>query len=239
MTKGIIVIAKNLPPWWDGIVLPRMADYAVRCEAKLDIIVPSEWRGMMTRQVTGEHVARYDRSLVLDADLVISREAPDIFDAHEPGKVWMANDAEPGDPDCMRQWPLIVALQAIRGSINWTKGYGNSGVILCDRDHSGAWTHWLDLPANTCPDQANLNYMFRIGKFPMGVLGREWNSFGLNTQRMPIEWEDGNGKHIDWPGYNELHRVEGICHGAHIFHAAGFAEPDRTAAIEKANELLP
>lgn len=255
--KAIITIASNLPEWWQAYARPRMADYAARCGAELVVIEPEVWEGMKSRQITAEYVAKYDRSLVLDADLLVSREAPNIFEQFPAGAVYMASDSEPSDPDAMRQWQLIVALQAICDSIGWTKGYHNTGVVLCDRKDSGLWSNWFDLPAHTCPDQANLNWKVRARRHPFNpdlgtnlvTIGREWNAFGLNSPDITNVVELRNVvtdelKRLERPhpsevGYNHLSRVEDICHNAHIFHAAGFAEPERTEAMKLADQILP
>jgi hypothetical protein len=237
--RAIITIASNLPDWWYQCVKPRFTHYANKCGAELVVISPPVWNGMMTRQITADYVMKYDRSLVLDADTVISRDAPSIFDVHPAGKVYMASDSEPGDPDADRQHWLMVHLQAICGPIGWTKGYGNAGVILCDWNHSDLWREWVDLPSGYCPDQANLNYRLRR-KRPeaVGLLGREWNSFGLNT---PLtEAERNEYESCERPiVYNASERIPDICQGAHIAHAAGFVHAHRDYAIRLMDIILP
>jgi hypothetical protein len=230
--RAIITIAKNLPAWFGECVLPRMEHYAEKCGAELVVIEPPEWDGLWTLQCTAKYVQQHDRSLVIDADVVISREAPSIFDAYSSGKVYMANDAEPGDVDCYRQHGIITNMQAILGPLGWVSGYGNAGVILCGWNHRSLWEWWTDLPPFYLVDQANINYRLRhlYPRDEIGVLGREWNSFGLNTPFSRVQ---------EPMGYNELWRVPDICKDAWIAHAAGFVGEDRDAAIRRMNELMP
>lgn len=227
MTKAIIVLAKDLPVWWEQCSLPRMRQYANICEAELVVHTPEKWQGMMTRMETADLVARYDRSLVLDADAVISREAPSIFNAFSDGFAWATSDSAPNDPKAERQFPIIVALQAICGSLGWSEGYANTGVVLCDREHARLWKEWVPLPKDMCPDQANLNYRIRKTARCFTPLPRQWNSFGLNS----VGWDGG------WP--NALEHIPAICRGAYIAHAAGFAEPERSIAIRRMDVILP
>ncbi len=63
----------------------------------------------------GEVCVSHDRTAFIDADCVISREAPSIFTEHERGHVWMAPDAPPGDDDCLCRFHDMMVLQAICG----------------------------------------------------------------------------------------------------------------------------
>jgi len=225
MTRSIIVVAKNLPSWWADVSRPRMEEYANKCGAELVVIEPERWDGMLTRQIVADHVCKFDRSLVLDADVVISREAPDIFEAHQTGFAWATSDSAQDDPKAYRQFQLIVSLQAVLGACGWTEGYANTGVVLCDREHAKLWTNWTPLPPGLCPDQANLNYRIRRTGRGFAPLGREWNAFGLNSV------QDGG-----WP--NRLELVPDICQGAHISHAAGFSEPGRGVVIRRMDVML-
>lgn len=234
MTKAVICLAKDLPSWWGECAKPRMEEYAKCCGAEFVLIEPEKWCGMMTRQMTGDYVDKYDRSLVLDADVIISREAPSIFDAYPASGFYMASDSEPDDPDAMRQFQLMILSQAVNGAIGWVKGYGNCGVILCNREHAPLWYNWTDYPKSTCPDQLNLNHRLRrCFGVNQPVLPREWNSFGLNTRFTMDSYTATNGD------YNHIYRVPEICRDAHIVHAAGFAEPQRSDAIRLMNQIVP
>lgn len=228
MTHALITIAKDLPPWYAEIVQPRMIDYAKRIGAEFVEIVPPKWEGMMTRQMTANYVMRYDRALVLDADVVISREAPDIFALHPSGAVWMASDSEPNDPLAVRQEHIRTILQSALGPVGWFDGYGNSGVVLCDREHHVLWRNWPQIPARFCADQCAINYKLRASRWAHAILGREWNSFGLNNPFRPCGAD-----------YNTLERVPEICQGAHIAHAAGFAGDERDNAIREMDRRIP
>ena len=243
--NAIIVIAKDLPDWWTDIAHPRMVLYAQKCAARLVVITPDKWEGQLTRQITAEHVAQYDRSLVLDADVVISREAPSIFDVHGHGFAWAAQDCAPEDPKAYRQFHIITMLQAIMGPLKWTEGYANTGVVLCDREHANLWRNWTPLPPGTCPDQANLNYKIRQTHHGFAPMARAWNAFGLNSPDAPgteipfVMTNEGRVPMDLMEPYNALWRIPAICSGAYIAHAAGFSGPERCEAIQKMNKLLP
>ncbi len=244
--RAVITMASGLPAWFDEIVLPRMMDYAKRCDAELVILSP-EWKGMLTRQCTRPEVRKHGRSLVLDADVIISRNAPNIFEAHPEGLVYMASDSEVEDPDAIRQFPLMVAAQAVCGPIGWCRDYGNSGVILCDWKHSTLWDGWCQFPDNTCIDQINLNYRLRqqFGLKGCGVLDRKWNAFGLNTpfgygghNYEMVEFSKRTGMPLEYH-FNNPARVPEICHDAYIAHAAGFQGEGRDSGIRDMDKLMP
>lgn len=222
MSNAIAVCASNLPPWWSEISEPRIAEYARRCGAQFRVVTPEHWRGVVSRGVCIRPVVHeFERTLVIDADVVISREAPNIFDSFpKTGNVRMALDAKPGDEIGWNRIDDIVAIQAMCGGVRWTKRYYNAGVVLCDRMHTLVWDHWVDFVPEMWPDQANINY-FAHKYYRVEALPREWNSFGMNNGFLT----------------NPPDALIKIAHGSHIAHAAGFA--DRDSAIRKLDELMP
>lgn len=225
MNKAIIVYASGLPSWWTEISRPRIQQYAERIGATF-MEVASEWKGVVGR---GEAIdAEMEKLpwdagvLVLDADVIVSREAPDIFELLEAGCFHMALDSQAHDTQSKNRLGDIVALQAINGPIGWTMHYGNAGVVLHQAYMRVGWQGWREYIREMWSDQAGLNYRLRSvfeGKFR--ILPREWNSFGLNNgfeAGVPVD-------------------AEKICKGAYIAHAAGL-EP-RAEAMMIFDSLMP
>lgn len=221
--NAIIVCASNLPSWWEEICLPRIAAYADICDAHLRVVVPKEWRGVVSRgEAIAPEVKHHDRSLVLDADVVISRSAPNIFKTYDrTGDVRMAFDARPGDEICWNRVDDIVAVQAMMGGLmgRWTHGYHNAGVVLCDQMHDLMWRHWAEFIPEMWPDQANVNYFARK-YYSIEPLPREWNSFGMSNGFLN----------------NEPEAIPAMAN-SFIAHAAGMR--DRNLALRELDRLMP
>lgn len=221
--NAIVTCASSMPEWFDRIVLPRMKDYAARCHAELHVVTPTMWRGVISRgEMIAPVVREHDRTLVLDADIVISREAPNIFDAFPAGRIYAIRDSLPSDEHCLNRIADVVALQAIWGSCEgrWTDGYYNAGVVLCDRRHDLIWSGWRDCLPQMWPDQANLNYQAHKFYGRIEPISAAWNGFAMAC------------------GY--LHPQSGALLAmsqCHIAHVAGFE--DRESAIVHLDRVMP
>lgn len=74
---------------------------------------------------------RYDRVLFLDTDIIVNRNAPDIFQFVPPEKFGAYLVSEHSD----RHDSSVVAIQQHLGALDWEREYFNSGVMLVGRQH--------------------------------------------------------------------------------------------------------
>lgn len=230
---AIVTIASNLPKWGD-ITIPRMRHYAERIGATLSIVEPESYSGFMDRSlIFMDALEKHGRCAFIDADCVIARNAPDIFETHREGCVWMVQDAPEGMDGSVCRYQDMIFVQAVRSGIGWVKGYGNMGVVVCDKMHIFAFQNWIDVPG-THHDQAQFNYMVEWLRLDRGWMNPAWNKTGLVSGRP-----------------NKLEFAKEIANGAFIAHAAGFnqfhaqgetkedGERRRLKAIEIFDSILP
>jgi hypothetical protein len=223
MPNTIVTVTHNLPAWSE-ITLGRMQEYQARFGCGLVALCPKKYSGFMDRAALfKDALNQFGRCAFIDADCVISREAPDIFAAHPEGSVWMVSDSPASDEknECPQRFQDMMLVQAVQGAIGWIHGYGNMGVVLCDAAHAEAFDNWLDVPG-THHDQAQFNYHARKLGYPMNFMDRKWNSMGI-------------GKGLT----NQIGTCRKIAEGAFIAHAAGFRAADRKYAIETFDRVLP
>lgn len=203
---AIVTLAHNLPAWSD-ITIGRMREYADRIGAEFVLLQPDNYNGFMDRAALFRNAAMlYGRVALIDADCVVSRESPDIFAMHEPGRVWMVQDAPAGQDGALYRWQDMLFVQAVRGGCNWISGYGNMGVVVCDSMHAQAFDDWIDVPG-THHDQAQFNYLVQRLGYGRGWMDPRWNRMGI-TAGHP----------------NRLEFCKDIATGAFIAHAAGFTQ---------------
>ncbi len=223
MTKSIITYASNLPDWWPNISRPRIVEYANRIGAKFHEVT-GEWKGVVSR---GEVIAAklkeitHGQAMILDADVIVSRECPDFTTVRPWAAVHMALDSPPGDEWSVNRLADIVALQAMNRGVRWHRHYGNAGVVIQPVGYHEIWRNWRDYAPEMWPDQANLNYMIRALGTDPEILPRAWNSFGLNN------------------GFDIGQSIDplAVCKDAYIVHAAGIT--DRGSALDIFNQLVP
>jgi lipopolysaccharide biosynthesis glycosyltransferase len=127
-----------------------------------------------------KYCKEYDRILYIDSDCVVSRDSPNMFEIFEEGYVYAALDSYDGDQNCFHRANEMISSQSFFGSINWTNGYYNSGVILIDRIHHYIFKYKQDVFLNFS-DQTWFNYFLRKYGFKHRPLPRTFNSFCMNN----------------------------------------------------------
>lgn len=131
-----------------------------------------------------ELLKKYDRVLYLDADIVITPKAPNIFDI-VPTNCFGAFDENCGG--IMDRNPMVEPLLHI--CPEWPKNdYGyrffNAGVMVVSKEHLFAlenflnppnepalWTHW--------PDQTYLNYLVSVANLPFHNITSNFNRMSM------------------------------------------------------------
>ncbi len=226
MTRAIICYASypDTEQWW-VLARRRMEDYAERCHATFVHLESDRYGSVIDRgEIIADAVEQYERSLVIDADVIISRCAPDIFrefPSDTPKTIRMSLDSLPGDFESLNRIQELVALQAFFGPLGWTSGYHNAGVILCSGYHHHVFRDWKPLVSAIWVDQSNINYRARMFG-TVENLPYCWNRFSLNS-----------GHEQNTP--DALEAI--LLTGPYIAHAAGHL--DRQAAMAYLDRRMP
>jgi len=91
---------------------------------------------------------QYDRILHLDADIIINKDIPDLFDVVPIERI--ASVYEDKGSRVFDRLRCIGSIQAKYGSLSWTYGYINTGVFLVSKCHKSIfqkirneyWEEW-------------------------------------------------------------------------------------------------
>ncbi|TWU66442.1 hypothetical protein [Crateriforma conspicua] len=119
----------------------RMEEYAEQCDADFVLLSGDqcpEWP-IGNKFRVAQVADRYDRTLFIDVDVWIRRDAPNLFQRYEPGKVWMHDDTP--YLDCvtwLRNEMAAVALSQQAKKPRPLKCW-NTGVVLVDRSDAVIW----------------------------------------------------------------------------------------------------
>lgn len=117
--------------------------YADKCNADFIVLEDKTQGWPLYEKFRIKSVAEsYDRTLFIDADCLIRKSCPDLFDLVPRGHVGMHNDT-PHNLNCdwlRRTWSDIMHSQGIIQQIKQPVQTLNSGVVLCDKEHAYIWT---------------------------------------------------------------------------------------------------
>lgn len=225
--------------FFDKAVLPRFKYISEKWD--VDLVVETEMSEFITKNKINawvqkslnikKNLKKYKRILYIDNDCVVSRQTPNVFEMFPKDCVYAVLDGPEGDSNCFFRCEEMYQLQAYFGTINWTYGYYNAGVILVDSDH-----HYIfkdNLKCNTpYGDQGLFNYFLRKYGFCHKNLGRAFNSMSINVVRPEYPISDKG-----------LYPPEDIARGIYIAHAAGvgvaYGLREKDAYIHKLNLLMP
>ena len=141
-SKRLVVTIATGATHWALLALTRrtMQDYAERCDADfLELTnVTQDWP-LYEKYRLRTIAERYSQTLFLDADCLVRRTCPDLFQRF-PSGVAMRDDAPHWNADWMRtRWPEVMSSQGIARSLHEPIRAWNTGVVLCDRDHAFLW----------------------------------------------------------------------------------------------------
>jgi lipopolysaccharide biosynthesis glycosyltransferase len=225
--KKIIVTSAwgEQPVFFKKVTLPRFEYIAEKWNVEFKILEEKKESSLFNKLLIKNLCKNYDRVLFLDFDCVMSRDTPNMFDAFEEGYVYAALDSSIGDEDCFHRKQEMIEMQAYFGSISWTRGYYNSGVILMDKIHHYIWNDFQNCGVKFT-DQTWFNYFLRKNGFQHRPLPREYNSFGLNS----IYETKSKFEFVNLP--------ENIAKHAYITHAAGVNQIEKENYIFKLNLLM-
>ncbi len=194
MQKNIIIVVSIDRPNILNLSLPRMIDYASRCNADLHLIdtLPEGCphpKFAMYSECGHPKYDMYDRMLVLDDDIIIKSSAPDIFKVYSNKDKFYAMDESIIPPDSKGNKIDIEyfnnGIEDIVGEyVNWKSYHMNGGVQLSSRQHRVIY----QLPEYDVLDRNNrwyrtkivknqpyFNYQLIKHKIDVGFLDFEWN----------------------------------------------------------------
>lgn len=165
------------------VTAPLMESYARRVNADFRALTDEtqSW-GMLEKFRVGAFAKHYERTLFIDSDVIISGKAPDIFEEHAPGKVWMRNDRWDLESHVEAQtWPPRQNVESaeIHGytlTVNDVGDVFNSGVVLTDQRHAPLWyPPEKAMGPGWCDEQALVTLRARALGFQIGELAQVWN----------------------------------------------------------------
>ncbi len=173
---------------------PLFEEYARRCDADFVFLTnpTQQWWGLEKFRVQ-QFAAAYERTLYLDADVILRDSTPDLFEFVPRGHIAMHDDWPhlPSHDWLFEERRSILQSQHIPMSDAATTW--NTGVVLCDREHANLWVPPTEpfLPTH-CAEQFWVEHNAR--QFPLFELPTE-----LNTQY----W---------MPRFSELHPTAKVIH---------------------------
>ncbi len=173
------------------MTLPIMREYAAFCNADLKILSgpPPVWtddqkphyRILKNYQL----LDIYDRILCLDADMLINKNCPNIFDIVPEDKIGSIYE-DVGSRAQDRRFK-IKSLQQQWGDVGWKSGYTNAGTFLFSKQHKNIF-----LPHNgkffLGWGSADLHLSYNIHKYGFDVheLHYRWNHMTMFSE----QWND-------------------------------------------------
>lgn len=214
MKRQIVTVSCQLPEWFEKHSLPRMEESSKRWDANLVVIKPEKPIGLLAKMSLVDAVQNADRTLFVDSDVLISRECVNPFETFPQGHFYACADAPHGDQLHWGRANEMILSQAMLGSVRWTQGYFNTGVMVCDRQHAGAWANFVYAPF-AFPEQTFTNYRARMLGYSIRFLSWEWNAMEINT---PKDKKQSDG---------------------FMPHAAGIYGDARAKWIEEMDKVLP
>ncbi len=130
----------------------------------------------------------YDRVLILDRDILITPNAPNIFECYPDMDTFYAFD-ENMPNDMMNRNPIV---EGIKAGIDWPKNsrgkfkYFNSGVVIISKNFKDFISGFRDLPETPqmrkFPEQTSMNFMVFKKGIQCESLNYRWNrmTFGVS-----------------------------------------------------------
>jgi hypothetical protein len=149
-------------------------------------------------------VEQYERTLFLDADIIVSPDAPSPFEEFPPGSVYAHDDLPllfaKGHGNAWLE-PEAKEVVESQGEIHETfRRYWNSGFWLVDREHAEMFRPPTQpYKSHHCAEQHWVNHVLGQLGYPVVEIGRKWN------------WQ--------WWIDPDMQHTEGV----HILHFAGMA----------------
>ena len=165
-----------------------LVNYAEKCEAEFIILEDApeglhpHWRILQLYDLFEE----YDRILMLDSDVLILKNCPNLFALVSPDMI--GSIYEDVGSRLEKRRSVIYDIQQQRGNVGWESGSPNTGCFICSKEHreifnvdrNNLWPHFLGA------DDVELGYHihrlgFKIWELPfrfnhMTMFSEPWNN---------------------------------------------------------------
>lgn len=212
MKKAVVTMC--IGDKWDtlkNLTFPTISDYAKRIGADFIVIdqaiIHPQEVGFEKFQMF-KILSYYDRIIYLDADLIVTKKCPDLFDIVPEDEIgafiesdyWMYSE----DVDHRQR---MVEVQKVLGNIGWNKDYINTGVLVLSKRHK-----WIfDLSQNQkcvidLREQTQLNYNIKKLGYWVYNIGMRFNKMDFCN---PLDRFDAYIIHYAGKGFTpEWHNME-------------------------------
>jgi lipopolysaccharide biosynthesis glycosyltransferase len=222
MKKALITRADNNIKKMTDVTFIPMKEYAKRIDA--DFIVldhkpqlltddnKTHYRILKVREILEE----YDRVLLLDADMIVNKDIPNIFDIVPEDKIGsIYEDKGSRKPDRINK---IKNIQSIWGDVNWKEGYTNAGTFVMSKQHRDIflphnnqyWVGW---------GSADLHMSYMAHKL------------GFNIHELPFTWNHMTMFSESWNGNADRFNSQ-------IIHYAGGGVFDKGKVSNRFDQIL-
>jgi len=135
---------------------------------------------------------KYDRILRLDSDIIIKENCPNLFD-NPVGKFYCVFE-DVGIKESQRRNEIKLIKTQLGQIPNWSKGYFNSGVILCDKEHKEIFDIDIEViqknSLGSFKEQNYLNWLVRNKGLEIIDLGHKYNHMGFFTSHFKLNKDD-------------------------------------------------
>jgi len=155
----------------------------------------------------------YDRIINIDSDMVITDNCPNPFEEVPENAIGTIFE-DVGSRRSVRV-DKIQAIQQAYGNVNWNKGYINTGIIICSKQHKDIfqpingkyWTAWGS-------DDVHIGYQIRKLGHTLHELSFKWNHMTMFSEGWNNNADRFNSYIIHYAGRGQFNtkisRIENI-----------------------------
>jgi lipopolysaccharide biosynthesis glycosyltransferase len=187
-----------------------MESYAKKCNAdffRLQFPVINFHSLYFEKFVFIDFLERYDRVLYLDADVLITPIAENIFEKYPDSNKFYAYNETDYNQDMDRDFcvtPLLEDCPEWPIDDKNKYRYFNSGVMLISKEHLPVLKNFRNVPnvpgvINIFPDQTYLNYLISKSNTPFGYMDYSFNRMHLGKKDENYERYKSNFIHYAGP----------------------------------------
>lgn len=193
------------------LTFPSITDYANKIGAQFvhidqAMINPNEV-GFEKFQMF-KMLSYYDRIIYLDADLIVRKNCPNLFDIVPEDEIGALVESNYWiiSPDVDHR-QRIIEVQKVLGNIGWTNEYINTGVLVLSKRHK--WIFDLRQEQKIIIDlreQTQLNYNIKKLGYWVHDIGQKFNKMDFSN---PLDRFDAHIIHYAGKGFTpEWHNME-------------------------------
>jgi lipopolysaccharide biosynthesis glycosyltransferase len=155
------------------------ADFIVYDTAKIKFRGPKQFNPILFEKYqVYDTLADHDRVLFLDTDILVTPEAPDIFEVVPEDAVGGVFEDFCSEQEHRRS--LIRKVQEALGDVGWTEGFMNSGAFVVSKQHRPAFRLYKKYGFYDGEyEQTNTNWYLRKAGFDILNIDYRFNFMGL------------------------------------------------------------